>query len=547
MKRSFLSGVMLVLVCCSALAQEKKLSVPSEADQQQALAAAKDVFGDEWRAAKTAEQKSLLAGKILQKAAESKDEPAARFVLLRLGKDIAVQAGDPDVAHKAAEEMATAFNIDARQSKLETFFAIAKQVPPAKRPSLISWATKILSETVAADDFENAKHVFAVLQATARQSKDRAVTQQVTAMGKELGQIAKAYEAVKPVAQTENLSTDPAASLAVGRYQCFVKGNWAQGLDILKHASDEKLKTLAAKELEGTMGKELALADQWWEVSESLEGREADIVRLHAADLYRKALPQLTALAKARVEKRLAGVKTSVTLTAEGQTPPAVLVSSLPPGAILVLTFESNTFITQGNHILVKDLSGKNNHGEVFGARLVEGKAGKAVDFDGKSYVVVPAKLPLNAEPRTICWWAKLPENVKQVAAHVWCYGDLSTELDRAGWMRSYIDGRNWEVGTGGLRCGSCGTGWHNYAAVFDGKEIRAYFDGQQKNKSAIPVCTVQGPLVIGARQKAGHAEFFFQGSIDEFAFFDRSLSEEEIKQVYDLGVNGQNLARQGR
>lgn len=541
MKPTFVFGtVLLVLACYSAFAQEAERPVPSETEQQQALAAAKDVFGDEWRAAKTSEQKFLLAGKILQKASESKDDPAARYVLLRLGKDIATQAGDPDLAHKAIEEMATVFNIDPRQSKLDTFFAVAKQVPPAKRPSLISWATKMLSETVAADDFDNAKHVFAVLQATARQSKDRAVAQQVTAMGKELSQIAKAYEAVKPVASTENLSSDPAASLVVGRYQCFVKGNWAQGLDILKSASDEKFKTLASKELEGTMGKEVALADQWWEVSESLDGREADIVQLHAADLYRKALSQLSGLAKSRIEKRLAGVKTSVALTAEAQATPAILVSSLPAGAVLVLTFEPNTFQQQQNRTFVKDLSEVRRTGEVFGGRLTEGKVGQALDLNGDAWAIVPGDYPDEAKPRTLCLWSKADP---KAGGFIASYGEI---LGKTSYFGVYLRTGDWLV-TPLTGAGKCDEQWHHVVGTYDGKGTVVYFDGKRIQRGgALPAPTGKNTFLIGVLNlpKKPLQGTGFRGAIDELVLFDRVLSDEEIKQVYELGVNRQNLAR---
>ena len=57
----------------------KKLPLPSDAAQQQALEQIQDLFKDDYTAAKSSSQKSELATKLLQQAAESKD--VDRFVL----------------------------------------------------------------------------------------------------------------------------------------------------------------------------------------------------------------------------------------------------------------------------------------------------------------------------------------------------------------------------------------------------------------------------------------------------------------------------------
>lgn len=529
--------------------QDKRHPLPTDDEQQNGLAAAKEVYGNAFKAAKTTDQKRVLAEKVIKKASESKDDPIGQYVLLRLARDIAVSGGELDLAMNAAEQIGSKYRVDPYQTKLEAMLLASKHVSTLKqRTSLAGHAFRLVPEAVACDDFDNAKRLCGM----ARQIRDRELVQRATACSKELNQIAAAFAEAQPsIAKLKETPTDPQANSVAGRYQCFVKGNWAQGLPMLAQGNDEKVKLLASKELEGTMGKEVALADQWWMASETMDGRERDVVQLHATDLYRKALSQLTGLEKSRIEKRLAEMKTSIVLTAEGEAKSETLVSSLPLGAISVLTFEQSTFATQGNRVFVKDLSGKGNHGEVFGAKMVEGKAGKALNLDGKSYVVVSGAFPIANSPRTIGLWLRLadPTKYEGKSLFIFAYGDLQR---KCGMFSAYINGSIWYAATG-VRCGGFGTGWHHQVNVYDGKELRAYLDGTKVLTADKPYNGVgqhdtgPGPLVIGGRMSGKSIEFLCPGDIDEFAIFDRALTDEEVKQVYELGVNGQNLVKRSR
>ena len=75
------------------------LPVPDAAAQAESMKAVKEVYGDEWAAAKTDAARQALAKKLLAKGRENDKDPAARFVLLRLAKNIAVQASTTEEPH----------------------------------------------------------------------------------------------------------------------------------------------------------------------------------------------------------------------------------------------------------------------------------------------------------------------------------------------------------------------------------------------------------------------------------------------------------------
>jgi hypothetical protein len=94
----------------------------------------------------------------------------------------------------------------------------------------------------------------------------------------------------------EEKPDDPQANLAVGKYLCFVKDDWAKGLPCLAKGSDETLKKLAANDAlfagPGEVAAEtrLELADMWWPKS-----------RERALYWYKRAWPNLNPLQKEKV------------------------------------------------------------------------------------------------------------------------------------------------------------------------------------------------------------------------------------------------------
>ena len=77
---------------------------------------------------------------------------------------------------------------------------------------------------------------------------------------------------------------------------------------MLAKSSDEKLKQIAAKELDAGEDDRQAASengDAWYELLGSLKDYPKTQVQLHVHSLYSKAFPVATGLTKAKIEKRL--------------------------------------------------------------------------------------------------------------------------------------------------------------------------------------------------------------------------------------------------
>ena len=533
----------LVVICArpliAAAQGEPKQPVPPDAAQQGALTLVKEVFGQEWADAKTDQQKQALAKKLLTQAGESQDA-TNKYVLLRVARDVATQAADGLTAFEAIDEMDRAFQVDAVAMKAGVIYSGTKQAGlPAQHKVLAEAALALLDEAILKDDFDSAAKLADMARDEARKARDTELVKTAAARRQELEEIAKAFQQAKTAAATlEGNPTDPDANLVLGRYRCFVKGDWGNGLPMLALGSDPVLKALAVKELEGVSGhaEQAALGDGWWDLAKKNEGAARQSLRRRAVFWYRKALPGLTGLRKEVLKERL--VEFGARLRD----------AKIPTGAVLVLTFDRETFVRQGNKIFVKDLSGQANHGSVNGAQLVEGKAGDALSFDGKSsYVECMNAESLNPTGAfTVCAWTK---------ARSWGGYLVSKDDWQKGHTRGYVlrclpDGFvGFTFGARGWRDVRSNTRldvgeWFHAAGTYDGKRLTIFINGQAAGTSFISQRITRSPynLRIGRGHYASDRRF--DGIIDEVAVFAKALTDAEIASIYQLGQQGTSLCR---
>jgi hypothetical protein len=78
--------------------------------------------------------------------------------------------------------------------------------------------------------------------------------------------------------------------------------------------------------------------------------------------------------------------------------------------------------------------------------------------------------------------------------------------------------------------------GWHFYVSTFDSTGTSLYFDGQSRSYFSIgsPMLPATHDFAVGNNSE-GTAPF--DGSLDEVRIYDRALSQEEILELYQLGL----------
>lgn len=314
------------LLTFSAAVYAAKQPVPSEADQHQALALVKEIYGKKHQDAKTAEQKITLANILLQKAFESKSDPPSHFVLLKLAQDVAASAGEVELALKAVEETIAAFDVKALATKYDVLSKIAPCVRTQKQnEDLLRSTITFMDESVSEDAFETAETIAILVRGASNELRPKELTSRLAAKLTEIKEIAAEYaKAKEAVALLKQQPTDSALNLTAGKYYCFWKGKWDQGLTVLALGSDDELKTLAMQELTDVtdVNEQMKLADSWWALAETQSGHSKEVIQGRATHWYRRALPNLRGLIKDKAERRLA--------TFDGNSIPKVPVGSRP-------------------------------------------------------------------------------------------------------------------------------------------------------------------------------------------------------------------------
>lgn len=268
-----------------------------------------DLFKEEY-AARDPQAKMAFAAQLLKTARETTTDHTLRFVLLTEARDMAANSGNIDVVYTSSKQLAEEYVVD---SFGDLVTATTKLQAVTGRPadyyrSLLMKILEVVESLQKNDDYESALRMSNIGIGLAKKLNDQTFFQQYTTLNKELLQAKILFAKVKSA--RDKLKTDPndpVANGVWGLYLCFQKGDITAGLPLLARSDDAALSTAAKKTIAGAKNADskLALADDWWELSE----KEKDIVRAGmrelAGSLYQEVLPSFKGIALTKIEKRL--------------------------------------------------------------------------------------------------------------------------------------------------------------------------------------------------------------------------------------------------
>lgn len=239
----------------------------------------------------------------------------------------------------------------------------------------------------------------------------------------------------------------------------------------------------------------------------------------------------------------VAGISVPVMRARSDKTPHPASANSLKEGLILHMNFD------QDAAGVVTDTSGLGNHGKVSGAHwTADGKQGGAYEFsaDGDQIVIANNK-SLNPETLTLAAWVKT-----STADATWrrVFDKSYTKgfaLSIAGdWQKNKWRGLgSIEMGPGthfALTKTMIADGhWHHLAVTFDGSAETFYVDGRGEarilwNKHS-RLGSTDFDLVIGCNRsnlKEDDLGTSFRGTIDEPMLWNRALTADEVKLLYE-------------
>ena len=195
------------------------------------------------------------------------------------------------------------------------------------------------------------------------------------------------------------------------------------------------------------------------------------------------------------------------------------------------------------------DYSGNENNGIIHGNPQwvvdeprhgwVNGKFGKALSFDGvDDYVEVLDSPELNPDYITITAWFMLYNNNARgaiISKDYTQYDLIVSDVDSDGVVELRFDGR---TSAGGILTLASNLDlesnvWYFATVTYDGQYVKMYLDGEliaQKSVAGV-LANTSNNLHIGERPDG---TLPFNGSIDEVRIYNRTLSANEIKEIYE-------------
>ena len=183
-----------------------------------------------------------------------------------------------------------------------------------------------------------------------------------------------------------------------------------------------------------------------------------------------------------------------------------------------------------------RDFSGRKNHGTVVGAthNMTGGYNGFGVyEFDGSDdRISIPATDFNLTSDFTLMAWIKLDTTQGEYGGSVICKRDslcqycLRIKYDDISFLSSTDNSYTADLNN---------DTWYHVAVSVDSDSNSIYLDGDLKKSSSF-IVQQYDPTTLGIGSKDGSsAGNLFNGSIDEVMVFNRSLSSEEIKNIYEL------------
>ncbi|HWE01194.1 MAG TPA: hypothetical protein VG326_02200 [Tepidisphaeraceae bacterium] len=304
-------SLILVAVASLAVAQsaapDTLLPVPKYAEQNKADRAVREKYKTEL-ASRAPADRLALAHQFNEMAIAGTD-PATQYVLFRLARDCAVNAGAFPYAMSIVDDTARVFAINAPEMKASAL-SIGIDTARGDPATLAGNYLKVADDALAKWDPDLASKAAYLAHKLARGNPALLADSDARDHAARL----ESHEVLDVMSAQRKLARDaddPQANFLIARHLCFHLNRCEIGLPYLAKSAPGKLKDLADKDLSAPSDPAAmaALADEWWDYTDPKGDLPLGSGHRRAAYWYAKALPGLSAERKAQAEKRIAESK----------------------------------------------------------------------------------------------------------------------------------------------------------------------------------------------------------------------------------------------
>ena len=272
-----------------------------------------DLFGEQIEKATTSSAKAAVVDLLLKTAAESNSKPADYFVLLRRAQEISVADGNVSLAMQCVDLFTSRFKSDPLKVRGAVLTKLAKSAKSKKQQRLL--VTQCEQPAVLAMNTDKPQLANRFLElgiGAAKQCRDLKAFERLDKRRSGLKLTMKQKDDFEQ-AMTK-LEEDPEnvqMNLLAGKYLCFVKGQWQDGMMRMAKSNETWLAQVVELELKtaADQRRRVAVGDAWW--SAATTNKENEFVYqgclMRAGSWYKSAAEKesLTGLTKLKVQQRL--------------------------------------------------------------------------------------------------------------------------------------------------------------------------------------------------------------------------------------------------
>jgi len=164
-----------------------------------------------------------------------------------------------------------------------------------------------------------------------------------------------------------------------------------------------------------------------------------------------------------------------------------------------------------------------------------EGKNGKALSFDGVNDYAQTATFP-SSDSFSISIWFKPGDSITTNQRLYWGNGSDRAILAYSGtsgnlqWYIATSNGNTtYKVSTNRFKLND----WNQATLIYNGNTVKLYINGVQDPVTA-SITGTSNSSGFNLGTSYNHSNYFFNGYLDEFKFYNYALTDEEVKQDYN-------------
>jgi formylglycine-generating enzyme required for sulfatase activity len=302
-----LVAVLIIVANLRSQTETRRQPIPPAGQVTKSQGLVQEIYGQEIDAATSADAKVALARKLLEVERTTKNDSDA-WALLLIARRLATSAGDVGVIRQSCLAMGARFDVDHFVLEAESLLGVPEDLADSAKLKTVQRMQVLIRAGLAREDFSIVRRLAEAANRQATAARNLALARETLDQLDRLSEIAPLFDEAKEAREILKVDpTDAAASLKQGRYLCFVLGEFQKGGPYLQRSEDPTLAPLASREAATASAPEdiVGVADAWWEYASKLDEFASVKTKVHAVELYSRALPNLTGLSLAKAEARI--------------------------------------------------------------------------------------------------------------------------------------------------------------------------------------------------------------------------------------------------